>query len=522
MTRDLRRTARVVLPVAFAIGIIVLLASAAPLSGGSCAYAATARTTTITGLNTFRDPVTTEAAQTDTITVTPAYGRTVQLMYYDASSGKWVCKATYTLKNAESAKVKVSYPNDWTTAASTTWRIKVPKVAANSAAGTPAMKLCKSADITIHNRSKDPFTATSLKGVDTSMSKAYTKTMTDSVTICPAYGREVCLYIYNENTGNWKKKATFKTANKYSATVKLTYPETWKAHYESKWRVSVPATAPDAAKNLPALPKVKKNVKLYNKVGSMGAGIVMDEKGNVLYDHAIKAKMSPASMTKMMTAILMEENMDPSDKVTIKQAAKDEINDLWGPYYDGYATGEYMTERKALYAMLLPSSNVVAGSSGICISGSTAKFAKLMNTKAKEIGCTATTFKNAHGLEGDGTNNGKGNWSTAYDQALIGRYIMTNSDMSTIRTVVKTSSKKITTSKRTFWVGNTNPVLGEFGNVGIKTGTEIVAGNCFCGAFNYGGKIYITVVMRASSKRYDTIALFNYMKYSVENGIKAY
>ena len=508
MSWEQRYNFRLFLPLIFTLSILGILWAAAPLD-----VHAAAQETTIGGVLTFRDPISTDRALYDTITITPAYGRTVKLYFYDTAKKKWVAKGVYKLKDAETANLRVNFTDEWKTLASSQWRIKVLKA--------DGMKVGR-ANIKIHNRSVDPFKKTTLGGVYTAFDKSYTKTLKDKISVCPAYGRKVNLYIYNEETGKWKKEATFDTPNTYYAEITIKYPKNWKAHYESKWRVVARATEPDEEKNLPALPKPRVNVTINNKIGSMGSGIVMDQDGNVLYDHAMHEKMSPASMSKMMTAILMEENMEHGDRVTIKQAAKDEIRSLWGPYYDGYATGEYMKEYKALYAMLLPSSNVVAISAGMCISGTTAKFGKLMTKRAEKIGCLHTTYKNASGLEGDGTNNGKGNWSTAYDQALIGRYIMTNKKMSYIRKVVGTASKQIKTSKRTFWVGNTNPVLGEFGNVGIKTGTEIVAGNCFCGAFEYNDKVYITVVMQASSKRYDTIDLYDYMKYAVDHKITLY
>ena len=520
MVWEKRKMTRHLLPVLFALCILGVICAAAPFCTSGQVHAAWEKTS-ITGVLIFRDPISTDRVLYDNITVKPAYGRTVKLYYFDVAKDKWVCKATYKLKKTATSNLKVTFTDEWKKAVSTKWRIKVLKAHSNADAGTPAMKTGR-IDITIHNRSVDKFAKTTITGAVTTFDQDYTANLADKVTVCPAYGRTVTLYVYNENTKKWKRKAAYPTANKYSDTITIKYPQNWKAHYESKWRIVARKTEPDKTKNLPALPKGRVTVTVYNKVGNMGSGIVMDQKGNVLYEHDMHKKMSPASMSKMMTAILMEEKLDHGDRVTIKQAAKDEIRSLWGPYYDGYSTGEYMKEYKALYAMLLPSSNVVAISSGIRISGSTAKFGKLMTQKAKDIGCLHTTYKNASGLEGDGTNNGKGNWSTAYDQALIGRYIMTNKDMSYIRTVVKTGSRQIKTSHRTFWVGNTNPVLGEFGNVGIKTGTEIVAGNCFCGAFNYNKQIYITVVMQASSKRYDTIDLFDYMKYAVKNKITLY
>ena len=437
----------------------------------------------------------------------------------------------------------MKYTNEWKEYVYSKYRVAASAVSANKKKKRPAMAKYVSPVITVENQGRiSTYEKTSITGVDKSISKSYTNTITDSVTVEPAYGRKVQAYIKNENTGKWVKKKTFTTENKAKATVKITYPSNWKNHYSSSWKI----VAPSVTQNLDSSGKVTsdqgktvkvrtmpsatvKTIKLKNSVGNMGAGIVMDENGNVIYDRNATKKMSPASMSKMMTSILIEEKI-AGKNVKITSAAKKEIDGLWpGGHYDSYSSGNVIKGADVQYAMMLPSANIVAISAGHKISKTTKAFASLMNEKAKAIGCSSTTvYKNASGLEGDGTNNGKGNWSTAYDQALIGRYIMTKSSLKNIRTVVKASSHTVhyytssggTLRSRTVY--NTNPCLGERGCVGLKTGTEIVAGNCFCGAFEYKGKTYITVVMQAGSKRTDTFALYDYMKYSLEHGIKNY
>ena len=182
---------RLFLPLIFTLSILGILCAAAPLD-----VHAAAQETTIGGVITFRDPISTDTALYDNITITPAYGRTVKLYCFDTAKQKWIAKAIYKLKDAKTAKLRINYTDDWKTLASSQWRIKVLKA--------DGMKVGR-ANVKIHNRSVDTFKKTYLGDVWTAFDKPYTKTLQDKISVCPAYGRKVNLYIYNDGTGKWKK-----------------------------------------------------------------------------------------------------------------------------------------------------------------------------------------------------------------------------------------------------------------------------------------------------------------------------
>ncbi|SCY83985.1 D-alanyl-D-alanine carboxypeptidase family protein [Alkaliphilus peptidifermentans] len=141
--------------------------------------------------------------------------------------------------------------------------------------------------------------------------------------------------------------------------------------------------------------------------------ILMDyETGEILFDHNGYEPAYPASTTKVLTAILVIENLDLDEVITLD--------------YDLFVTGSSMyllmgesfTVKELLQSLLIRSANDVAELFANHISGSVEEFAKLMNQRAKEIGAENTHFTNPHGLPD--TNH----ISTAYDLALIGRHAM--------------------------------------------------------------------------------------------------
>ncbi len=119
--------------------------------------------------------------------------------------------------------------------------------------------------------------------------------------------------------------------------------------------------------------------------------------GAVLYDKKCHKKMYPASITKIMTALLTIENCNLNDKVTFSENAVNGLN-----YYEdaniGCQIGEEMSVKDCLYALMLSSANEVATALGEHVGGDVNKFAEMMNQRAKDAGATDTHFANANGL----------------------------------------------------------------------------------------------------------------------------
>lgn len=242
--------------------------------------------------------------------------------------------------------------------------------------------------------------------------------------------------------------------------------------------------------------------------------LVEESTGFIAFEKNSNEKMYPASTTKIMTAILVLENCNLSDIVTISSNSLEGIP-------SGYVTGnvfagEELSIEDLLYSLLLKSANDVAVVLAEHVSGSVEEFANLMNKKALEIGCRNTNFVNPNGIHNDE------HYSTASDLALIAKYCMKNE---TFRKLVSTEkytlpkTNKYSYENRTF--NNTNELILHDSScyyeyaTGIKTGHTKDAGNCLISSATKNNITYISVVLNSStsiknSRFTDTIKLFDY------------
>lgn len=149
------------------------------------------------------------------------------------------------------------------------------------------------------------------------------------------------------------------------------------------------------------------------------AAILMDaETKTVLYEKNSQEIHFPASITKLMTALLVIEHLSPEQKITFSKDAVYSIEP--GSSHIGIKPGEILTVDQALHGLLLMSANEVANGLAEAVSGSLDAFASLMTDRAKELGALTTHFVNAHGL------HNSEHYTTAYDMALIGSYLAQN------------------------------------------------------------------------------------------------
>lgn len=190
--------------------------------------------------------------------------------------------------------------------------------------------------------------------------------------------------------------------------------------------------------------------------------IVMDMDSNrILYSENIHDRRSVASISKVMTCIVAIESGKLFDEVEIG----DEINSSYGSgiYIQ---KGEKLLLIDLLYGLMLRSGNDAA----LAISNYVSKdFVKLMNEKAKEIGMKNTTFNNPSGLD----INGIGNYSTAYDMALLTSYAYKNE---IFRNIISTKKYSLTTNKNTyFWINKHRLLHSKPYVTGGKTGYTDIA-----------------------------------------------
>ena len=138
----------------------------------------------------------------------------------------------------------------------------------------------------------------------------------------------------------------------------------------------------------------------------------------VLYEKNGYDQHYPASITKLMTALLAIENLSPNDVLTFSQEAIFGIER--GSSHIGIDVGEQLTVDQALHGLLLMSANEVANGLAEAVSGSIDAFAERMTERAQSLGALNTHFANPHGL------HDPNHYTTAYDMALIGSYLAQN------------------------------------------------------------------------------------------------
>ncbi len=240
------------------------------------------------------------------------------------------------------------------------------------------------------------------------------------------------------------------------------------------------------------------------EIQAEGVYLVNLDTDTVVYEKNGDKKMYPASMTKVMTAIVTMENIDDLQKeITYPFYLQDIIYQInWTEYGGALSTagllgGETLTAEKLLYGAMLPSGNecayILADHVG---DGSVEYFVEMMNEKAQEIGAVNTHFANPAGLDDEE------NYSTPHDMYLIAKYAMQNDAFKKIVSTPSFNGGPTNKHEELYW-NNTNQMLNQQSQYyyspvkGIKTGTLESSGRCFVSYAEKDGFSYMMVVMGA-------------------------
>lgn len=231
------------------------------------------------------------------------------------------------------------------------------------------------------------------------------------------------------------------------------------------------------------------------------AYVVIDRKSsNVIIGKNENQKKKMASTTKIMTALIVIDNCNLSDTVTISKKAAGT-----GGSRLGLKTGDKITINDLLYGLMLRSGNDAAVALAEHTSGSISDFATLMNDKAIQLGLENTHFVTPHGLDQDE------HYTTAYELALLTNYALNNKTFSKI---VGTKNYTININGYSKALNNTNELLGSLNGVyGVKTGFTNGANRCLVTSCKRGDMDVICVVLGADTKKFrtqDSIKLINY------------
>lgn len=202
-----------------------------------------------------------------------------------------------------------------------------------------------------------------------------------------------------------------------------------------------------------------------------------------------------ASTTKIMTALLAIERLDPETVVTVpKEAVGIEGSSIY------LTEGEQITVSDLLYGLMLESGNDAATALAIAAGGTVEDFVRLMNERAAELGLEDTHFSNPHGLSADD------HYTTAYDLARLTCAALENE---TFASIVSCKTKTISDGRR--YLSNHNRLLRSYeGCIGVKTGYTLATGRTLVTAAERDGLTLVAVTLNDRSDWADHTRLLDY------------
>jgi len=225
-------------------------------------------------------------------------------------------------------------------------------------------------------------------------------------------------------------------------------------------------------------------------IGKAAISVDMDT-NEIIYTKNIDNKMYPASITKLITALLLAENRKTTDNLKYTKNAKAQPPYSYNLNIHPVAIGDTMSADNVMDGLLLYSGNDIAYMIADNVGGDPANFAKMMNSKAASLGMTGSHFITPNGLDDINDNH----YTTPYDLTLAGRAAYKN------EWVRKSMGKKTSVIKSTngpeATVENRNKLLGIDGNIGGKTGYTVKAGRCLISIYERNGRHIIGVVMNS-------------------------
>lgn len=239
----------------------------------------------------------------------------------------------------------------------------------------------------------------------------------------------------------------------------------------------------------------------YDTTSLLSAGLFDLEDNEVLYASNIHEALPPASLTKVLTAIVALKNGNLGDVIIVG----DEVNITEsGAIVCGFEEGDQLTLSQALHGFLIKSGNDAGNVIAKHIGGSVENFIAMMNEEALAIGATNSNFMNSHGLQADN------HYTTAYDMYLIFEQALEFKEFNDIISLPNYSTiyKDSNGDEKELNVNSTNLYLQETYNspdmitvIGGKTGTTNAAGSCLMiYSKDSSGNPYISVILGASDR----------------------
>ncbi len=228
--------------------------------------------------------------------------------------------------------------------------------------------------------------------------------------------------------------------------------------------------------------------------------------GEILYQKNANERLAPASMTKIMSLILIMENIENgnlkwNDIVVVSKNASS-----MGGSQIFLETNEMMTVEDLVKGICIASGNDATVALAEKIAGTEKAFVKLMNDKAKSLGLRNTNFMNSTGLDAEG------HYSSAYDMSIMARELVRHEKILEFSSIYEDYLRKNTAKK--FWLVNTNKLVKFYSYIdGLKTGYTGNAGYCLTATGMKNDMRLISVVMgeeNTDNRTTDTLAMLDY------------
>ncbi|MGL4655981.1 MAG: D-alanyl-D-alanine carboxypeptidase family protein [Sarcina sp.] len=238
---------------------------------------------------------------------------------------------------------------------------------------------------------------------------------------------------------------------------------------------------------------------LFEKPEIVGkSAITMDlATGEIIYAKDIDTKRYPASITKLMTALVFAENATKDAIIPYTKSASTQPEYSLNANYGPIKIGDTLSASDTMNALLLFSANDAAYMIADYVSGSNDEFIKLMNKRAKELGLKNTNFTNPNGL------HHAEHYTTAYDLSLMAKIMLENPWVKEAMATKESQIKFLKSDKR-INIENRNKLLGKDGNIGGKTGFTDPAGRCLLAFYERGGRTLVGVVLNSEYGATDT------------------
>lgn len=239
-----------------------------------------------------------------------------------------------------------------------------------------------------------------------------------------------------------------------------------------------------------AFPSLALAIEEPNIIGT--SAIIMDlDTKEIIYAKNMDELKQPASITKLMTALLLAENKTKTDIFTYSEAASKQDPYSYGMNVHPVAVGDTFNGENAMNILLLFSGNDIAYMIAENIGGTVENFMNMMNEKAKSLGMNNTHFVTPNGLD-DNTDE---HYTTAYDLALLLSAAYQNDwvreTMAKKTEVVQSQGGPVAT------IENRNKLVGTNGNVGGKTGYTDKSGRCLASLYSRNGRNLAIVVLNS-------------------------